>query len=42
VKCDQLIARGAVLQCSTCARPARLVDGGEIILERIELEVPDV
>jgi hydrogenase nickel incorporation protein HypA/HybF len=40
--CGQTLLRGARLQCATCARPARLVAGDEIILERIEMEVPDV
>ena len=30
------------LRCRTCDRPAKLVAGDEIILSRIELEVPDV
>jgi hydrogenase nickel incorporation protein HypA/HybF len=42
VRCDWPIATGAVLRCPACQRPARLAGGGEIILERIELEVPDV
>lgn len=40
--CDRTLDRGAVLQCPACGRPARLTAGDEIILERIELEVPDV
>jgi hydrogenase nickel insertion protein HypA len=40
--CDRPLVRGAVLRCPDCGRPARLVAGDEIILERIELEVPDV
>jgi hydrogenase nickel incorporation protein HypA/HybF len=30
------------LSCADCKRPAKLVAGDEIILDRIELEVPDV
>ena len=30
------------LRCPDCDRPARLVAGDEIILSRIEMEVPDV
>jgi hydrogenase nickel incorporation protein HypA/HybF len=40
--CDRIIAPGAVLRCPSCDRPARLDAGDEIILERIEMEVPDV
>jgi hydrogenase nickel incorporation protein HypA/HybF len=42
VGCARPIATGAVLRCPDCGRPARLATGGEIILERIEMEVPDV
>jgi hydrogenase nickel incorporation protein HypA/HybF len=38
--CGRAIARGAVLQCAGCGAPARLMQGDEIILERIEMEVP--
>jgi len=41
-RCDCPIPRGAPLQCPLCARPARLVGGDEIVLERIEMEIPDV
>jgi hydrogenase nickel incorporation protein HypA/HybF len=41
-RCDQPIAAGAVLRCPSCDRPARLASGDDIILERIEMEVPDV
>lgn len=40
--CGAGLARGARLRCPTCDRPARLAAGDEIVLERIELEVPDV
>ena len=40
--CGEGLARGARLHCPTCDRPARLAAGDEIVLERIELEVPDV
>jgi hydrogenase nickel incorporation protein HypA/HybF len=40
--CGRPIERGAILRCPDCGRPARLRCGDEIILERIELEVPDV
>jgi len=41
-RCELAIAAGAVLRCPTCQRPAQLTGGGDIILERIELEVNDV
>jgi hydrogenase nickel incorporation protein HypA/HybF len=41
-RCDVAIARGARLRCGRCGGPARLVRGDEIVLERIEMEVPDV
>jgi len=40
--CGQTLERGARLRCPCCDRPARLTRGDEIILERIEMEVPDV
>ena len=38
--CERTFARGAVLECAQCARPARLEGGDEIVLETLELEVP--
>ena len=38
--CTCALAPGAPLRC--CDRPARLAAGDDIILERIEMEVPDV
>lgn len=40
--CSRDIERGSILRCETCGRPARLVRGDEIILERIEMEAPHV
>ena len=40
--CKRDVARGSVLRCEECGRPARMVQGDEIILERIEMEAPDV
>ena len=40
--CERELDRGSILQCKTCGRPARLTQGGEIILERIEMEAPYV
>jgi len=37
--CGRGIERGALLACPDCGSPATLVDGGEMILERLELEV---
>ena len=39
--CGQGFARGEVLRCAACERPARLVEGDEIYLDRIEMEAPD-
>ena len=41
-RCDVAIARGGRLRCARCGGPARLTRGDEIVLERIEMEVPDV
>ena len=38
-RCARAIAHGAPLQCPECRVPARLEGGGEIILDRIEMEV---
>ena len=38
--CGRVIGRGDLLRCPTCAVPARLAQGDEIILDRIEMEVP--
>ena len=40
--CDRSLDRGAILRCDDCGKPARMVQGDEIILERIEMEAPDV
>lgn len=41
-KCGTAIPRGAALRCASCREPAQLAAGDEIILQRIELEVPNV
>jgi hydrogenase nickel incorporation protein HypA/HybF len=41
-RCDRAIATGEALRCPSCRRPATLVAGGDIVLERVELEVRDV
>ncbi len=38
-RCRQGIPRGAILACARCGAPARLAEGDEIVLERIEMEV---
>jgi hydrogenase nickel incorporation protein HypA/HybF len=38
--CGRAIGRGDLLRCPACAVPARLTEGDEIMLDRIELEVP--
>jgi hydrogenase nickel incorporation protein HypA/HybF len=38
--CGRAIGRGERLTCTVCARPARLAAGDEIMLDRIEMEVP--
>jgi hydrogenase nickel incorporation protein HypA/HybF len=39
-RCDRPIAVGQILRCAVCGEPARLAGGDEILLERIEMEVP--
>ncbi len=39
-RCGVPVARGAVLRCEVCGAPARLTQGDEILLTRIEMEVP--
>ena len=39
-RCESSIARGAVLRCTICGGPARLLQGDELVLESLELEVP--
>lgn len=40
--CATPLPAGAALRCAACGAPGRLVAGGEIMLDRIELEVGDV
>ncbi|MBW1879903.1 MAG: hydrogenase maturation nickel metallochaperone HypA [Deltaproteobacteria bacterium] len=40
--CGADIASGGLLRCPDCDMPARLEAGQEIILQRIEMEIPDV
>ena len=39
-RCATAIPSGAVLRCAACDAPARMVEGDEILLEQIEMEVP--
>lgn len=41
-RCAHVFRRGEFLRCSECSLPARLEEGDEIILDRLEMEVPDV
>lgn len=38
-RCGAPIARGERLTCAACGEPGRLIQGDEILLERLELEV---
>jgi hydrogenase nickel incorporation protein HypA/HybF len=40
--CSRAIERGDRLRCPMCGTPARLTAGDEIVLRRLEMEVPDV
>jgi hydrogenase nickel insertion protein HypA len=39
-RCGLCLSHGASLRCSGCGTPARLAAGDEILLRRIEMEVP--
>jgi hydrogenase nickel incorporation protein HypA/HybF len=39
IRCGAPIAKGERLICAVCGVPGRLIQGDEIVLERIELEV---
>jgi hydrogenase nickel incorporation protein HypA/HybF len=41
-RCGAAIAPGGFLRCLPCNLPARLVAGGDVLLQRIEMEVSDV
>ncbi len=38
-RCGDDLVAGRALACPSCAGPARLVEGDEIVLDRIEMEV---
>ena len=39
-ECGREVSPGMMLRCSGCGAPARLASGDEIVLDRIEMEVP--
>jgi len=39
-RCSSPIPTGGVLRCAACEVPARLESGDEILLEQVEMEVP--
>jgi hydrogenase nickel incorporation protein HypA/HybF len=41
-RCASDVPPGHALRCTSCSTPARLSEGDEIVLDRIEMEVPDV
>lgn len=41
-ECNKAVGAGALLRCESCHIPAVLSGGAELVLERIEMEVPDV
>jgi hydrogenase nickel incorporation protein HypA/HybF len=41
-RCGAAPRSGAALRCPDCELPMRLAEGGEIVLDRIEMEVADV
>ena len=40
--CQAELVRGEELRCAVCGGQARLSKGADLILERVEMEVPDV
>jgi hydrogenase nickel insertion protein HypA len=38
-ECQGDVSAGTMLRCSRCGAPARLAEGDEIVLDRIEMEV---
>jgi hydrogenase nickel incorporation protein HypA/HybF len=39
-RCLEEVGAGCLLRCARCGTPARLAAGDEILLDRIEMEVP--
>jgi len=42
LRCEVDVPLGGPLRCPSCGGPAALVQGDEIVLDRLVLEVPDV
>ena len=40
--CKHEVEPGSILRCKECGHAARMIQGDEIILERIEMEAPNV
>lgn len=38
--CQMDISKGSVLRCTLCDEPARMIEGDEILLEQLEMEIP--
>jgi hydrogenase nickel insertion protein HypA len=41
-RCGESVAASGVPRCAACDAPATLVEGSELFLDRVEMEVPDV
>ena len=39
-RCKRTLGQSAILRCSDCGIPAQLTQGDDLLLERLELEVP--
>lgn len=39
--CGRVFVPGALLDCAACDVPAKLVEGGDLFLDRVEMEVED-
>jgi len=37
--CERTMRRGEILRCPDCSLPAQLIEGSEIVLDRLEMEV---
>ena len=41
-RCEAPIGEGTLLRCADCNQPGRLEQGDGLVLQRIEMEIPDV
>jgi hydrogenase nickel incorporation protein HypA/HybF len=41
-RCERDVAAAGALRCGACGSPLRLVQGDELLLDRVEVEVSDV